>query len=290
MKKLRTEKKRGKDASGKIIGASKTARGFRGRKKSEHLLRAALKEVGEMKAALVELAEKNKELAKRAAEKMEKDQVSALLESEKQFLAVSERERQRFGADLHDNLGQQLTAIEFLCQALREDLRGQPPLEEQMGQICRFLQESVAQTRQLARGLMPVSLDAEGLEDALAEMIRRMNQGPIQCEFVCTSPVKVWDNSIANHLFHIAQEAVNNAIKHSKARKVTVSLSQRHGTVLLQVEDDGRGYPEATEASDGNGLGLQIMRHRANVIGATLETQSIPGKGVTVACTLRRHG
>ena len=249
-----------------------------------------------MKTALADLAEKNKDLAKRATKKMGNDQVltdvrSALLESEKQFLAVSERERQRFGADLHDNLGQQLTAIEFLCQALREDLRGQRDLEAQMGQICRFLQEAVAQTRQLARGLMPVSLDAEGLEDALAEMLRRMNQqGPIRCEFVCTSPVKVWDNGIASHLFHIAQEAVNNAMKHSKARKVTVSLSQRYGTVLLQVKDDGQGYPEATEASDRQGLGLQIMQHRANVIGATLETQSTPGKGVTVTCTLRRHG
>lgn len=289
MKKLRTKEKRGKGASGKIIGATKTARKISGRKKSERLLRAALQEATELKAALDELAEKNKGLV------LEKDEAlttvrATLLESEKQFLAASERERQRFGADLHDNLGQQLTAIEFLCQALREDLRGQPPLAAQMGQICRFLQEAVAQTRQLARGLMPVSLDAEGLADALAEMVRRMNQGPIQCGFVCTAPVKVWDNSIANHLFHIAQEAVNNAMKHSKARKITVSLFQSHGTVLLQIEDDGRGYPEATEATAGRGLGLQIMQHRANVIGATLETRSIPGKGVTVVCTLRRHG
>jgi len=229
-------------------------------------------------------------VVKRAAEKLERERAlasvrSALLESEKQLLSVSEEERQRIGADLHDNLGQQLTAIELLCHSLREDLSSQPVQETQMAQICRFLQEAVAQTRQLARGLMPVSLDAGGLTDGLAEMVRRMGQGPVQCELVCTSPVEIRDICVANHLFRIAQEAVNNAMKHSKARKVAVSLSQDQGIVLLQIEDDGQGLSKSNE--DTPGLGLQIMRHRANVIGATLETKSIPGKGVKVICTLR---
>jgi signal transduction histidine kinase len=231
-------------------------------------------------------------VVKRAAEKLERDRAlaavrSALLESEKQILAISEHERQRIGADLHDNLGQQLTAIELLCHSLREDLRSQPALEAQIGQVCRFLREAVAQTRQLARGLMPVPLEGGGLADGLAEMVRRMSEGPVHCDFICSSPIVIGDISVANQLFHIAQEAINNALKHSKARNVTVTLSQDHEAVVLEVEDDGQGFPISKEAAPG--LGLQIMRHRANVIGATLEAKWSPGEGVRVTCILRKR-
>jgi len=241
------------DASGKIIGASKIARDISGRKENERALAAAR---------------------------------SALLESEKQILAVSEAERQRIGADLHDNLGQQLTAIELLCQSMREDLRHQPELEARMGQVCRFLQESVAQTRHLARGLTPVSLDAEGLVDSLAEMVRRAGTPQVRCEFICPSSVELQHINSAGHLFRIAQEALNNALKHAKARKITITLAQDAGSVILKIADNGEGFPKFVKSAPG--IGLQIMRHRANVIGATLEIQSTLGHGVTVTCTLRR--
>jgi len=231
-------------------------------------------------------------VVKRAIEKLERDGAlkaarAALLESEKQILTVSEGERQRIGADLHDNLGQQLTAIELLCHSLREDLHKQPALEIQMGQICRFLREAVTQTRLLARGLTPVPLDAGGLADGLAEMVRRMNQASMACKFVCPSVVEIEDNGVANHLFRIAQEAVNNATKHARAQNVIVTLSQDHENVVLQIEDDGKGLPKSKK--DSSGLGLQIMRHRANVIGAAFEIKSTPGKGVRVICSVRRH-
>ncbi len=210
---------------------------------------------------------------------------AALVESEKQILVVSEAERQRIGADLHDNLGQQLTAIELLCHSLREDLHGQSKLEERMAQICHFLQESVAQTRQLARGLTPVSLTTEGLADSLAEMTRRMSTGKVRCEFICDDAVELCDNNIATHLYRIAQEAANNALKHGAPTLVTVSLSQEGRKVTLRIEDNGRGLP--LEKASGSGIGLEIMRHRANVIGASLEAQSSPGKGVTLICTLQ---
>ncbi len=198
---------------------------------------------------------------------------SALLESEKQVLAISDSERRNIGADLHDNLGQQLTAIELLCQALREDLRTQPSLETRVAQICRFLQESVAQTRMLARGLTPVSRPG-GLADSLSEMVRRMGTGPVACEFRCPAAVENLDHVTANHLFRIAQEAVNNAVKHAGAKKVVVTLVGDRRSVTLTVRDDGRGFAKGQEP--GAGIGLQIMRHRANVIGAAIDLKSIP--------------
>jgi signal transduction histidine kinase len=209
---------------------------------------------------------------------------NALIESEKRMLAVSEGERQRIGADLHDNLGQQLTAIELLCQSLREDLGGHPKLESRMAKICHFLQESVAQTRQLARGLTPVSLNSEGLVDSLSEMTRRVSSSRVRCDFVCEDRVELRDNNVATHLFRIAQEGLNNALKHSGASTVIVSLTQRAETLTLKVEDDGEGLPASFPAKAG--IGLEIMRHRANIIGATLETHSQPGQGVTLTCTL----
>ncbi len=240
-----------KDATGRIIGASKIARDISERKKSEQLLLAAN---------------------------------AALLVSEKQILAVSEDERRRIGADLHDNVGQQLTAIELLCHSLREDLRRDPPLASRAEQICLFLREAVTETRRLARGLTPVALGRESLADSLAAMALQMNQGPVRCRFVCPSPVDVPDPNVAIHLFHIAQEAVNNATKHARARRVVVTLSLRRKTVELRIKDDGRGLPRSKKAPAG--LGRQIMRHRANVIGATLETKSVPRRGVTVTCRL----
>jgi signal transduction histidine kinase len=243
-----------KDAAGTIIGASKIARDISHRLKAEQLLRSAN---------------------------------SALLESERQILAVSEEERRRIGADLHDNLGQQLMAIELLFNSLRADLGIKPQLQSRIRRICRLLQRAVSQTRQLSRGLMPVSLDAEGLPDALKKMAIQMRRSFVKCEFVCNSPVKINDIIVANHLFHIAQEALNNAAKHSRASKITTTLSQRKGTIILRIEDNGRGLPKSKNA--GSGVGLRIMKHRANVMGATLEINSIRGKSACVTCTLKER-
>jgi PAS domain S-box-containing protein len=243
-----------KDASGEIIGVSKIARDISERKKSEQLLLAAY---------------------------------AALLESERQIVAVSEAERRRIGADLHDNVGQQLTAIELLCHSLREDAAGRPALASQLGRICQSLREAVTQTRQLARGLLPVPLNEDGLADGLTEMVLQMSHGPVRCDFVRASAVRIGDSTIADHLFRIAQEAVNNAVKHGRPRHITVTLSQDQNGLLLRIEDDGAGFPRSKQARSG--VGLRIMGHRANVIGATLETQSIPGKGVSVSCRLKNR-
>ena len=213
---------------------------------------------------------------------------------EKEILRISDREQWRIGQELHDNLGQQLTAIELMCQSLKSDLEVDcPQLVDQPEKMSQFLRQAIAQTRSLAHGLTAFRLDAEGLQAALAELAERTNSiGRARCRFHCPKPVLMKDSEAAGHLFRIAQEAVNNALKHSGASEILLTLNTDDGTVELKISDDGKGFPKVTGRRDGRevreGMGLQVMKHRANAIGAELSIKSKQPKGVTIICTLRR--
>jgi signal transduction histidine kinase len=210
----------------------------------------------------------------------------ALEESKTQLLVVSEREQRHFGAELHDGLGQQLTAIELRCQSLKQDLPpSRPDLEKEVAQICQFLRNAISQTRSLAHGLAPLSLDSRGLTDALNSLALRMSsRHGIQCSFDSPSPIALDNELVTGHLFRIAQEAVNNAVKHSLATEVMIRLIRSSGKLQLEVSDNGKGFPKTPSSSQG--IGLQIMRHRTSVIGGELNIISKPGEGVSVICTL----
>jgi signal transduction histidine kinase len=227
----------------------------------------------------------------RALEKLKTDRrlhtaQADLEESRKQLLMVSEREQRHFGAELHDGLGQQLTAIELRCQSLKQDLPpSRPDLEKEVSQICQFLRNAISQTRSLAHSLAPLSLDSRGLTDALTGLAVRMSSSRgIKCSFDSASPITLDNHLVAGHLFRIAQEAVNNAVKHSLASEITIRLLRSNGRLQLEVSDNGKGLPKTPSLSQG--IGLQIMRHRASVIGGELDLISRPGEGVAVTCTL----
>lgn len=205
---------------------------------------------------------------------------------EAEVLAASERERQSIGADLHDGLGQQLTAAELMCAALREDTAGtDPALAKRLQQVSALLREAVAQTRYLARGLVPVGHSPDALQTGLAELAERTNNlGGVQCRFECRGTVLVPNRAVAGHLYRIAQEATNNALKHASAGRVTIRLAKKPGRLLLEVSDDGTGLPK--DRTGQSGVGLGVMRHRAGVIGAELTIRSRRRAGVTVLCEL----
>jgi signal transduction histidine kinase len=211
---------------------------------------------------------------------------AALEESRTQVLLVSEREQRRFGAELHDGLGQQLTAIELRCQSLKHDIpKDQVELQDQILQICQLLRDTITQARSMAHGLAPLELGSRGLTNALSELATRMSKtGKIKCTFQSSSRVLVHDIFMAGHLFRIAQEAVNNAVKHSKASEVTIRLRRKKNAVQLEVRDNGRGW-SAPPGKNG-GIGLQLMNHRASAIGAELEIHSKKGSGVMITCTV----
>ncbi len=203
---------------------------------------------------------------------------------EGEIVATSEKERHNIGADLHDGLGQQLTAIELICTALKEDMaQERPDLKDRMEHVVLLLREAVSQTRQLARGLVPIIDDPDALRIALAELAARMSSpGRVVCRLECASSIPIKDPAIAGHLYRISQEAVNNAVKHGRASEILIRLEQRGGRPWLRISDNGKGLPKTTDR--GAGVGLRVMSHRARVIGAELAIASRREAGVTVTC------
>ncbi|HWA08490.1 MAG TPA: response regulator [Opitutaceae bacterium] len=205
---------------------------------------------------------------------------------EAEVIATSERERTSIGADLHDGLGQQLTAIELMCTALKDEAaREAPRLARRLEQVSAQLREAIAQTRALARGLVPMGDGADALQTGLAELVERVGHlGRVQCRFECREAVLLPDPVVAGHLYRIAQEAVNNALKHAGAGRLTIRLAKKDGVLRLEIADDGAGLSKS--GSNRAGVGLGVMQHRARVIGAKLTVHSKRGEGVTVLCEL----
>ncbi len=148
-----------------------------------------------------------------------------------------------------------------------------------------MVQRAMTQTRELARGLSPVRLEAEGLTDALRELaVGTRKVFGCDCRFRCDPPVLVPDHTVAIHLYRIAQEAVSNAIKHGKAQRIDIGLTAHGRSVTLAVKDNGTGLPRRLPRRTG--MGLRIMRYRAEVIGGALMVEPVPGGGTRVLCTV----
>lgn len=208
---------------------------------------------------------------------------------EQETLRISDQERRRIGQDLHDNLGQMLTGIGLIGQNLTRAMqeRGRPEADD-MAEITDLVKEADQYARTLARGLIPVDLEGDGLGAALERLATNAERlFGIRCSFEQMGSVLLHDNSIATHLYRIAQEAVSNAVKHGKAAHVRMVLASGLGRVRLRIVDDGVGFPEQLD-DDRPGMGVRIMQYRARVIGATLEITRGVDKGTVITCTLRR--
>jgi PAS domain S-box-containing protein len=204
---------------------------------------------------------------------------------EKAILDISAREQRRIGQDLHDGLGQHLTGIAFMAKVHEAKLAEQKRSETQdAAKIVKLVNEAIYKTRELARGLLPVVSDSQGLMSALQLWAAEVEDlFRISCRFQCDPPVLIHDNTMATHLYHIAQEAVNNAIKHGDARKILIQLATDQGRGTLVIRDDGNGITENSKG--GHGMGLHIMNYRAGMIGGALEIKRDAIRGTVVTCT-----
>ncbi|HWL15496.1 MAG TPA: PAS domain S-box protein, partial [Opitutus sp.] len=209
--------------------------------------------------------------------------ISERKQLEAEVLRVSDREQQRIGHELHDNVGQQLTAIELMLHQLI-GMRTDPPVRDlQIERIAQHVRTAMRDVRGLARGLTPHLLDANELPTALAGLLE-LTAGAVAHRLSCPHPISGIGNDTATHLYRIAQEAINNALKHSGATLIEVRLQQDAGALHLTIADNGRGFD--TRESDARGVGLHIMQYRATLIGGRLTFDSRPGRGLTVQCVL----
>src|SRR5579863_97768 len=207
---------------------------------------------------------------------------------ERALLDISAREQRRIGQDLHDGLGQHLTGIAFMAKVHEAKLaEKQMPDAADAAKIVRLVNEAIHKTRVLARGLLPVVVsDSQGLMSALQVWAGEVEDlFGISCRFQCEAAVLVHDDTMATHLYHIAQEAVNNAIKHGQAQDILIHLSAEDGWGKLQIRDNGTGIQE--DRSSNHGMGLHIMSYRAGMIGGRLEVRPSPPRGTCVTCMFR---
>jgi two-component system, LuxR family, sensor kinase FixL len=205
---------------------------------------------------------------------------------EREIQEISEREQRRLGQDLHDGLGQSMTGIAFLAKVLQQRLQARGVEEaEAAGNIATLINEALAQTRRLSRGLCPVVLDANDIEAALEQLAENLRTlFSISCELACDPEIKIADNTVAVHLYRIAQEAATNAIKHGGAKTILLSLAAKKSRLVLTIKDDGAGF--SPNGSKGKGMGLRVMHHRGRMIGATVSVRAPKDGGVIVTCSL----
>ena len=203
---------------------------------------------------------------------------------EAELLNISAREQRRIGQDLHDGLGQQLTGIAYMIKAMEQKLvsAGLPEAAE-AAELAELIKETVARTRILSQGLCPVEMDDQGLVSSLEKLVgQTVTMHDISCRFICLNDIRITNPDKATHLFRIAQEAITNAVKHARPKTINVRLELNKDNVIMTIEDDGLGIPDSYSESEG--MGIRIMRYRANSIGATFAIRE--SGGTEISCSL----
>jgi signal transduction histidine kinase len=202
---------------------------------------------------------------------------------EQRIIEIGDEERRRIGHDLHDGLGQHLTGISLMSETMAQQLElGSRPDPAVVETITRLASEAVRITRDLAKSLAPVTLERDGFIAAMEELAETSSTLlNISCHWECDlSELPELERARALHLIRIVQEAVNNSVRHGKARNVRIGLSHNPHAVTLTVTDDGSGLSEKTMANPG--IGLRIMQYRAKMLGALLSVERATGAGGTV--------
>ncbi|MBF0259072.1 MAG: cache domain-containing protein [Desulfamplus sp.] len=210
---------------------------------------------------------------------------------EKSIMETGERERQKIGNDLHDDLCPHLIGIEGLTKVLKRKVQG---CSDDAGtlsdKITELIKEAISKTRRLARGLCPAYFDY-GLESSLRELVsntKLLHQ--VDCTLECREVINIHNPIIVINLYHIAGEAVQNAIRHGNADKIVISLGIESDNLHLCIRDNGIGMDSFM---DTDGMGIRIMTYRAKLVNASLSIQSgknlmdfNSNRGTTVLLTL----
>ncbi|MDD3762261.1 MAG: sensor histidine kinase [Nevskiales bacterium] len=205
---------------------------------------------------------------------------------------VQEEERRRLARELHDGIGQTLTALANQLQRILDDARGAGNLglEHRLGDALELTRSSLHDTRELSRLLRPTLLDDLGLDAALNWLARTLTERTgLNISLQSGLDEQRLHPDVETLVFRITQEALTNVIRHADARSARIVLDLRTSALILRVEDDGSGFDTATLGNaerGGTSGGVRGMRDRAELFGGRIEVRSSPGRGTTVQLTL----
>jgi PAS domain S-box-containing protein len=208
---------------------------------------------------------------------------------EQEILEVSSRERQTIGRDLHDGLGQELTGVALMLRGLATRVQRQSPgIVDYINEIVGLVNQSIESARSLARGLLPVRTDTGGLPFALRALAARSRDlYGLEVNFRPeVGPDMTLSEACSSHLYRIAQEALTNAARHGHATQVEIFLTITRNSFSLRITDNGGGIGKMNKSATG--MGLKIMRYRADMIGAKFEIEPNEPYGTVVRVTGER--
>lgn len=215
--------------------------------------------------------------------------VSERKRMENEIIEIGESERRRIGQDLHDGLGQMLTGISLMSQnlATRMEANGIPGAGE-LKEITEMIKEADQYARTLSHNLMPVELDADGLSNALDKLCKRAEKlFDVNCRYLKEGEVSVENRTVSTHLYRIAQEAINNAVRHGRADLIKLSLDAGRKNIRLTVEDNGIGFDESVKHSNSDGMGVQTMKYRAHISGGELNITESDKGNTLIECIIK---
>ncbi|MFL6520155.1 MAG: PAS domain S-box protein [Chthoniobacterales bacterium] len=265
------------DERGEVRGFAKVARDATDQRTAEDELAHARDEMEQRVLERTrELVAMNNELEQTMAQRQQ---------LERELLEISEREKRRIGEDLHDMVCQELTATALYLKSTAKKLAAKAPqAAETLEQSAQTVNRNVVVARELARGLQAVELTASGLKNALRDLAAAACQNTgTKCHFKAARGATVTDDTVALHLYRVAQEAVTNAVKHSGARNILISFDHDKNHVCISVQDDGKGFAPGKKRK---GLGLHMMRYRANALGGELKVERRKTGGMDITCKI----
>jgi two-component system, NarL family, sensor histidine kinase UhpB len=248
------------------------------RKQAEEALRKAHDELEmRVKERTADLADAYSELQQAVEERTRLEQ---------ELLEITEKERHRLGLDLHDDLGQRLTGIALMIKALEVKLTKQKlPEASDAKKLHTLIDQAINHAHGLAHDLASLDSQEEDIAVALRNLAKRAREMfSISCRFRCAGESVPLPSNTVQQFYKIAQEAVTNGIKHGKASQVQIALSNTGEHLVMKVKNNGIPFPDLKEQSPG--MGLRIMRYRANVAGASIDVRANGDEGAIVTCSL----